>query len=412
MYIFMPADILLPREELLPRWPVIACDQFTSDPAYWNRVREFTKDVPSAMHLILPEAELGTEDEEQKVASIHEAMERYIEEGYLRLFPNSYIYVERTLQNGMIRPGLIGAVDLEHYDYRHDSTSLIRATEKTVLERIPPRQRVRRGAALELPHVMMLCDDEKMQLIEPIGAVKDSLLKLYELDLVQDGGHIVGYLVDGAAADAFNARLASYAETLEDKYPDLNGAKVLLAVGDGNHSLATAKSCYEEMKQAHPGEDLSNHPARYALVELENIHDPSQQFEPIHRVVMQTDAEKLLRDLEAICQPGGYPVTWIMGDQRGKLELSRELGELDVAVLQNFLDEWLQENPGVTDYIHGDTEVADLAKQKNTLGLLLQPMGKSQLFRGVIAGGILPRKTFSMGHAREKRYYLEGRKIK
>ena len=412
MYIFMPADILLPREELLPRWPVIACDQFTSDPAYWNRVREFTKDVPSAMHLILPEAELGTEDEEQKVASIHEAMERYIEEGYLRLFPNSYIYVERTLQNGMIRPGLIGAVDLEHYDYRHDSTSLIRATEKTVLERIPPRQRVRRGAALELPHVMMLCDDEKMQLIEPIGAVKDSLLKLYELDLVEDGGHIVGYLVDGAAADAFNERLASYAGTLEDKYPDLDGAKVLLAVGDGNHSLATAKSCYEEMKQAHPGEDLSNHPARYALVELENIHDPSQQFEPIHRVVMQTDAEKLLRDLEAICQPGGYPVAWIMGDQRGTLELSRNLGELDVAVLQNFLDEWLQENPGVTDYIHGDTEVADLAKQKNTLGLLLQPMGKSQLFRGVIAGGILPRKTFSMGHAREKRYYLEGRKIK
>ena len=412
MNIFMPADILLPREELLPRWPVIACDQFTSDPAYWNRVREFTKDVPSAMHLILPEAELGTEDEEQKVASIHEAMERYIKEGYLRLFPNSYIYVERTLQNGMIRPGLIGAVDLEHYDYRHDSTSLIRATEKTVLERIPPRQRVRRGAALELPHVMMLCDDEKMQLIEPIGAVKDSLLKLYELDLVEDGGHIVGYLVDGAAADAFDERLASYAGTLEDKYPDLRGAKVLLAVGDGNHSLATAKSCYEEMKLAHPGEDLSNHPARYALVELENIHDPSQQFEPIHRVVMHTDAEKLLHDLETICQPGGYPVTWIMGDQRGTLELSRDLGELDVAVLQNFLDEWLQENPGVTDYIHGDAEVADLAKQKNTLGLLLQPMGKSQLFRGVIAGGILPRKTFSMGHAREKRYYLEGRKIK
>ena len=378
MNIFMPADILLPREELLPRWPVIACDQFTSDPAYWNRVREFTKDVPSAMHLILPEAELGTEDEEQKVASIHEAMERYIEEGYLRLFPNSYIYVERTLQNGMIRPGLIGAVDLEHYDYRHDSTSLIRATEKTVLERIPPRQRVRRGAALELPHVMMLCDDEKMQLIEPIGAVKDSLLKLYELDLVEDGGHIVGYLVDGAAADAFNARLASYAETLEDKYPDLNGAKVLLAVGDGNHSLATAKSCYEEMKQAHPGEDLSNHPARYALVELENIHDPSQQFEPIHRVVMQTDAEKLLRDLEAICQPGGYPMAWIMGDQRGTLELSRNLGELDVAVLQNFLDEWLQKNPGVTDYIHGDAEVADLSKQKNTLGLLLQPDGRTR----------------------------------
>lgn len=412
MNIFMPADILLPREELISRWPVIACDQFTADPAYWNRVRDFAKDVPSAMHLILPEAELGTDDEEQKVVSIHEAMERYLENDVLRLYPNSYIYVERTLQNGMIRPGLIGAVDLEYYDYHHDSTSLIRATEKTVLERIPPRQRVRRGAALELPHVMMLCDDENMRLIEPIGAMKDSLPKLYELDLVEGGGHLCGYLVTGAVAEAFNERLAAYAGRLNEKYPDLEGAKVLLAVGDGNHSLATAKSCYEEMKLAHPGEDLTNHPARYALVELENIHDPAQKFEPIHRVIMQTDAAKLLDDLKTICKPGGYPVTWIMGTEQGVLELDRELGELDVAVLQNFLDEWLKKNPGVTDYIHGEEDVAALASRENTLGLLLQPMAKSQLFRGVIAGGILPRKTFSMGHAREKRYYLEGRKIK
>lgn len=412
MNIFMPADILLPREELLPRWPVIACDQFTSDPAYWDRVREFTKDVPSAMHLILPEAELGSENEQEKVDSIHKAMDRYINEDILREFPNSYIYVERTLQNGMIRPGLIGAVDLEHYDYRHDSTSLVRATEKTVLERIPPRQRVRRGAALELPHVMMLCDDEKMQLIEPIGAVKDSLPKLYELDLPEGGGQICGFLVSGSVADAFNERLTAYAANLDQKYPDLDGAKVLLAVGDGNHSLATAKSCFEELKAAHPGEDFSNHPARYALVELENIHDPSQTFEPIHRVITKTDPGKLLEDLKSVCRPGGYPVTWIMGDERGVVELDRNLGELDVAVLQNFLDEWLKGNDGVTDYIHGDAEVAELAKQENTLGLLLQPMGKSQLFRGVISGGILPRKTFSMGHAREKRYYLEGRKIK
>lgn len=412
MNVFVRADILLPQAELLDRWPVIACDQFTSDMAYWNRVREFARDVPSAMHLILPEAELGSADEEEKIISIHSAMERYLADGVLRLFPNCYIYVERTLQNGMIRPGLIGAVDLEKYDFRHDSTSLIRATEKTVLERIPPRQRVRRGAALELPHVMMLCDDEKMQLIEPIQGIKDSLPKLYELDLVEDGGHIAGYLVSGETAEAFDRRLAAYAGTLDEKYPDLSGAKVLLAVGDGNHSLATAKSCYEELKMAHPDLDLSNHPARYALVELENIHDASQQFEPIHRVVMKTDADKLLSDLQTICRPGGYPVTWIMGNRTGVLELNRDLGELDVAVLQNFLDEWLHQNEGKIDYIHGEEDVAVLARQENALGLLLQPMGKSQLFRGVIAGGILPRKTFSMGHAREKRYYLEGRKIK
>ena len=412
MNIFMPGDILLPQEHLLDRWPVIACDQFTSDPDYWKRVRNFTKNVPSAMHLILPEAELGAADEEEKIKLIHNAMEQYIRDGVLRIFPNSYVYVERTLQNGMVRPGLVGVVDLENYDYQHDSTSLIRATEKTVLERIPPRQRVRRGAALELPHVMMLCDDEKMQLIEPIQAVRDTLPTLYELDLVENGGHIAGYLVTGAVAEAFDSRLAAYAETLEEKYPDLQGAKVLLAVGDGNHSLATAKSCYEELKKQNPDQDLSNHPARYALVELENIHDPSQQFEPIHRVVMKTDAVKLLKDLESICEPGGYPVTWIVGDNRGVLELKRDLGELDVAVLQNFLDEWLADNDGQIDYIHGEEDVASLSRQENTVGLLLQPMGKSQLFRGVIAGGILPRKTFSMGHAREKRYYLEGRKIK
>ena len=412
MKVFMRSDILLPLPQLMERWPVIACDQFTSDQSYWNRVREFAKDVPSAMHLILPEAELGAADEEEKIAAIHGAMERYLAEGVLQEFSNCYIYVERTLHNGMIRPGLIGMVDLECYDFAHGSTSLIRATEKTVLERIPPRQRVRRGAAVELPHVMMLCDDEKMQLIEPIQRVKGSLQKLYELDLVEDGGHIAGYLVTDEVAEEFDLRLAKYFETLEEKYADLDGAKVLLAVGDGNHSLATAKSCYEELKRANPNVDLSDHPARYALVELENIHDPSQQFEPIHRVIMHTDGRKLLHDLQSVCQPGGYPVTWIMGDESGVVELSRELGEIDVAVLQNFLDDWLKENPGQIDYIHGKEDVETLAHQENAVGLLLQPMGKSQLFRGVIAGGILPRKTFSMGHAREKRYYLEGRKIK
>lgn len=412
MNIFRSADILLPKTEWMLRWPVIACDQFTSDPEYWIRVRQSAENVPSSMHLILPEAELGSDDEAQKIASIHDAMEQYLKDDVLQCYPNCYIYVERKLQNGSVRPGLIGMVDLECYDYNHDSVSLIRATEMTVLERIPPRQRVRRGAALELPHVMMLCDDDKLQLIEPITAVRDRLPKLYEMELVEGGGNIAGYLVAGEEAETFDRRLSAYTAALSEKYPDLDGAKVLLAVGDGNHSLATAKSCYEELKMVQPQVDLSSHPARYALVELENIHDPSQQFEPIHRVVARTDAQKLLSDLQSICEPGGYPVTWIMGQERGVLELKRSLGELDVAVLQTFLDEWLKMNHGIIDYIHGEEEVASLAANENTLGFLLQPMGKSQLFRGVIAGGILPRKTFSMGHAREKRYYLEGRRIK
>ena len=273
MNIFRSADILLPKTEWMLRWPVIACDQFTSDPEYWIRVRQSAENVPSSMHLILPEAELGSDDEAQKIASIHDAMEQYLKDDVLQCYPNCYIYVERTLQNGSVRPGLIGMVDLECYDYNHDSVSLIRATEMTVLERIPPRQRVRRGAALELPHVMMLCDDDKLQLIEPITAVRDRLPKLYEMELVEGGGNIAGYLVAGEEAEAFDRRLSAYTAALSEKYPDLDGAKVLLAVGDGNHSLATAKSCYEELKMLQPQVDLSSHPARYALVELENIHD-------------------------------------------------------------------------------------------------------------------------------------------
>lgn len=396
----------------MQRWPVIACDQFTSDLDYWRRVRRQTAEVPSAMNLILPEAELGSAAEALSVEAIHKNMDAYLSSDVLRCFPDSYVYVERTLINGTIRPGLVGAVDLEQYDYRHDSVSLIRATEKTVLERIPPRQRVRRGAAMELPHVIMLCDDDEKKLIEPIQAVRDSLPKLYELDLMEDGGHIAGWLVQGEIARAFDCRLTEYASRLTEKYSDLSGAKVLLAVGDGNHSLATAKSCYEEMKQREPDRDFTDHPARYALVELENIHDSSQQFEPIHRVIMNTDAEQLLLDLQSICEPDGYPVQWVVDGKQGVLELKRSLGELDVAVLQAFLDEWLQTHDGIIDYIHGEEDVAALAAKPDTVGFLLQPMEKGQLFRGVIAGGILPRKTFSMGHAREKRYYLEGRKIK
>ena len=412
MNVFVPADILLPKKEYLNLWPVVACDQFTSDPAYWQRVARRTEGVPSTMHLILPEAELGTPGEEGAIGTIHETMERYLAEGILDSYPGAYVYVERTLANGMIRPGLVGAVDLERYDYSYGSVSPIRATEKTVLERIPPRQKVRRGAALELPHVIMLCDDDGKTLIEPIRRIRDTLPRLYDLELMEDGGHITGWLLQGQPAAEFDRRLQAYTQTLEGKYPDLSGAKVLLAVGDGNHSLATAKSCYEELKWDHPDQDFSNHPARYALVELENIHDPSLTFEPIHRVVLNTDPQALLSDLETICEPGGYPVAWIAGNRRGTLSLKRSLGELAVAVLQNFLDEWLKSHPGTIDYIHGEAEAAELAARDGAVALLLPPMEKGQLFRGVIAGGILPRKTFSMGHAREKRYYLEGRKIK
>lgn len=410
---FLPADILLPQVEDMSKWAVIACDQFSANPAYWQRVRETAAGVPSCINLILPEADLGTPQEEAHTAKINETMSRYLQEDVFRTYAHAFVYVERTLASGAIRKGLVGMVDLEAYDYSVGSVSAIRATEKTVVERIPPRMRVRRNAPVELPHILMLCDDHDRVLVEPITAIKDTLPKLYEFDLMEDGGHIVGWLVQGDAAEAFERRLTEYSAKVGEKYVGLPGEPMVFAVGDGNHSLATAKSCYEELKQQNPTKDFSVHPARFALVELENIHDDAQVFEPIHRVVFKTDPKKLLSDLEAtFCAEGGFPVVWYIGKERGTVCLDRAKSQLAVGALQSFLDQWLAENPGEIDYIHGDEDLRQLAEQENTIGFLLPAMEKSQLFRGVIADGILPRKTFSMGHAREKRYYLEGRVIK
>jgi uncharacterized protein (DUF1015 family) len=410
--LFGKADILLPKSADMHRWAVIACDQFTSDTAYWQRVADTVGESQSTLHMILPEAHLGSADEATIVKQINATMDQYLANDVFTTYPDSYIYVERTLLNGTVRPGLIGAVDLEEYNYNLGSVSAIRATEKTVLERIPPRQRVRKDAGIEFPHVLMLCDDDKKQLIEPIAALKNELPLVYDFDLMEGGGHISGWLVQGQVAADFDARLEAYIASVPAKYADLDGAPVTLAVGDGNHSLATAKSCYETLKQNNPGVDLSNHPARFALVELENIHDDSQVFEPIHRILFHVDGKKLLQDMQVICAEEGFAVEYVMGTERGTLYLDKAKGELAVAVLQEFLDQWMQVNPCEIDYIHGDDEVAELAQKENAIGFLLPSMEKHQLFRGVISGGVLPRKTFSMGHAREKRYYLEGRKIK
>ena len=413
MNAFLPADILLPKTDAMEKWAVIACDQFTSDAAYWERVRKNAEGAVSTINLILPEAELGTEKEAAHTQLINETMEQYMRDDVFTTYRNAYVYVERTLENGSVRRGLVGMVDLDAYDYSTGATSAIRATERTVAERIPPRQRVRRNASIELPHILMLCDDHEKVLIEPIAAKKDGLRKLYDFDLMEDGGHITGWLVDGTDVSDFDAVLTDYTDSVGKKYEGIRGVPMVFAVGDGNHSLATAKSCYEELKAQHPGEDLSDHPARYALVELENIHDEAQVFEPIHRVVFRTEPEKLLDALKKeACAEGGFPVKWFIGAKSGTVYLDRAKSELAVGVLQSFLDAYLKENAGEVDYIHDDDALICLAQEENAIGFLLPAMEKSQLFRGVIADGILPRKTFSMGHSREKRYYLEGRKIK
>ncbi len=413
MNAFLPADILMPKTEQMEKWSVIACDQFTSDKEYWNRVRENTNGAVSTINLILPEAELGTEMEAEHTALINRTMAQYVQDDVFTTYPNSFIYVERTLENGSVRMGLVGMVDLDAYEYTVGATSAIRATERTVTERIPPRQRVRRDAPIELPHILMLCDDHDKVLIEPIAAKKENLKKLYDFDLMEGGGHIRGWLVEGKDVEAFNKALENYSASIGEKYVGLKGVPMVFAVGDGNHSLATAKSCYEELKKNNPDVDLSNHPARYALVELENIHDPAQEFEPIHRVIFKTDAKKLLETLQAeACAEGGFAVKWYTKEANGVVCLDRAKSELAVGVLQGFLDGYLANNEGEIDYIHDDDALISLTKQDDTIGFLLPAMEKSQLFRGVIADGVLPRKTFSMGHSREKRYYLEGRKIK
>ena len=412
MNVFLPADVLVPKTDRMQNWAVIACDQFTSDGAYWARVRERVGADPSTLKLILPEAELGAADEAERVRKINQTMREYLDSDLFTDYPASYIYVERTLENGSVRKGLLGMVDLEAYSFAEGAESAIRATEKIVVERIPPRMRVRRDACLELPHILLLCDDSERVLVESIEAEKEQLETLYDFDLMEGGGHIVGRLVSGERAAAFDARLTEYAAKIGAKYPGLEGKPPVFVVGDGNHSLATAKSCYEELKKAHPGEDLSAHPARYALVELENIHDAAQVFEPIHRIVTDVDPEKLLLALrEDCCADDGFPIRWYAGGNTGMLSLDRAKGELAVAVLQSFLDRYLAVVGGAIDYIHDDDALITLARQDHAIGFELSAMGKEQLFRGVIADGSLPRKTFSMGHAREKRYYLEARKI-
>lgn len=402
--VFGAADVLVPRVDEMEKWAVVACDQFSSEPEYWARVRREAGDAPSALNLILPEAELGAPDEAERIAQIHAAMRAYLAQGILKKHERAFVYVERTLLSGAVRRGVIGMIDLEQYDYRAGAQAAVRATEKTVVERIPPRMAIRQGAAVELPHVLLLCDDERRTIIEPLTERKDSLPLLYDFELMEHGGRIAGYLVQGEEARALEERIDDY----EARCMARSG--LCYAVGDGNHSLAAAKACYEAQKAEQDGAEDS--PARFALVELENIRDEAQVFEPIHRIVTGVQPDALLSALEARCGAAqGHRVSWIAGERRGESMLDTAISPLAVGVLQGFLDEYLAQHGGQIDYIHGEDVLERLAQREDAVGFLLPPMEKGQLFDGVVKDGSLPRKTFSMGHACEKRYYLEARRI-
>ena len=415
-----PADILLPRNCDMTKWAVVACDQFTSQPEYWEAAEGIVGDAPSTLRLILPESKLNDPDVDRHVADINAAMEDYLARDIFQTYENSIVYIERTQSDGMVRHGLVAAVDLEQYDYTPGSGSLIRATEGTVLERIPPRVRVRKDAPIELPHVMLLIDDPEKTCIEPITAQTGSMEKLYDFELMLRGGHLKGWRLTQGQMDALAGALAGLmdAGAQREKYGLQDAAPLLFAVGDGNHSLATAKTCYENLKKVTPESEWANLPARYALVEIVNLHDEALQFEAIHRVVFGVDPARFMEEFQR-AYPNAYEgkgeghtmeVVWAGHD--GFITVPDPAVQLPVGTLQNFLDAYLKAHGGEVDYIHGDEVTRELGSKPGNMGFLLPAMGKDQLFKTVMADGVLPRKTFSMGHAEDKRYYVEGRKIR
>ncbi len=410
---FYPANVLLPAEADLTKWSVVACDQYTSQPDYWQEVETFVGEDPSTLRMIVPELYLEEPDVEQRIAAVNQAMDRYMADGLFRTVDN-FIYVRRTLRDGKLRRGLMGVVDLEQYDFTKGSQSLIRATEGTVLERIPPRVKVRENAALESPHIMLLIDDPMKTVIEPVEDRIAELEQVYSFDLMQDSGSLEGILCDDAEARRILTALDELAdqEAFNARYGLTGKAPLLFAVGDGNHSLATAKTCYENLKKTLSPEEARIHPARYALVEVVNLHDESLAFEPIHRVVFDVDEEKLMAALRAQCNgQGGQCVTVCKGKERTELCFAQAASNLPVGTLQQFLDAYVAENGGRIDYIHGEEVVEELSAQKGNVGFLLEAMPKEELFKTVVLDGALPRKTFSMGHAWDKRFYMECRQI-
>ena len=402
---FQPFDVLLPSRGVSVSWPVIACDQFTSEPEYWEKVCRIVGTDASTLALIFPEVWLG-KDNASRIGAIEATMRSYLKNAVLASHPASFVYVERTLCTGAIRRGVVGTVDLEAYDFSEKTDKPIRATEKTVRSRIPPRVAIRKDASLELSHVLLLADDPTDRLLSGLEQKKATLPKLYDLDLMLGGGHLVGYLVSGNDAAEFSQAVADYEKERASV------GTLFYCVGDGNHSLATAKTCYEDLKTRLPSEEGQDHPARYAMVELGNIRDKSLAFEPIHRLVVGKNPETVLSQLAKTAGAlEGHRITWVAGQKTGEIILDRKFGVLPVAALQCALDDCLPEVGAELDYIHGEASLRKLAQEDNRLGFLLTAIAKEDFFTGVALGGVFPRKTFSMVEATDKRYYTEARRI-
>lgn len=420
-------EMMLPKDGTdYSKWAVVACDQYTSEPEYWEKAEEIVGDAPSTLRLMLPEIYLDKEGEAERIAAIRKTMDQYLSDGTLQKMPAGCMLLKRTAE-GRTRLGLVLATDLESYDFNKGATSLTRATEGTVVERIPPRLRIREGAPLELPHIIILIDDPEKSVIEPL--VNAPKKRIYDTDLMLDGGHITGDFIEEKDLEGMQEALSALYDKAVEKYGD--GSVIFQAMGDGNHSLATAKTNWENLKKTLTPEEQKNHPARYALCEIENIHDDGIVFEPIHRVLfgkngktgldllsdtmmllIQQNGGVRLAEEGATAQEGSFAIPYLTGERRGTIIIDGPTNKLEVGALQNVLDVIVKERGDADiDYIHGTKAVETLSAQEGNIGFMLPSMDKSLLFPAVAADGALPRKTFSMGEANEKRYYIETRYI-
>lgn len=407
------------------KWAVVACDQYTSEPEYWEAVEQNVGNAVSTLRLMLPEVFLDKPGEEEKIKDVRDTMDKYLSDGTLRELAPGCMLVKRTAE-GRTRLGLVIATDLEAYDYNKGSKSLTRATEGTVVERIPPRLRIRSGAPIELPHILILIDDPEKTVIEPlVNAPKEPI---YDTDLMLEGGHITGSYIKEADLDGAKAALSVLFDKASEKYGD--GNIIFQAMGDGNHSLATAKANWENIKKGLTAEEIENHPARYALCEIENIHDEGIVFEPIHRVLFPSNNQsgmdivnetvELLKEQNgnaylsdaASTKDGDFSIPYMVEGAKGFVIVENPSSKLEVGALQNALDVMVKERKSCDiDYIHGTKAMEQLTSVKGNAGFMLPAMDKFMLFPAVAADGALPRKTFSMGEANEKRYYIESRYI-
>jgi hypothetical protein len=424
----------MPTDDVdMNKWAVIACDQYTSEPEYWQEVESYIGTSPSTYNLIFPEVYLEAPDKDERISVIHRKMEEYLQQGILKEHEPSLFLVHRSTPDSPSRWGLIAALDLEQYDYSEGTTSLIRPTEGTIEERIPPRKQVREKAALELPHIMVLIDDMGKNVIEPLARNAESYEKLYDFDLMQNGGHLTGYkIADQASIDNVVQGLRDLADPQEFAKRHDTEEVLLFAMGDGNHSFATAKAIWEDIKHSRRDDpDVMNHPARWALVEIENLYDEGLVFEPIHRVVFGgrfegfksaleeisrvdfTDCETVDEIMQAVeAGSDGHRIGYADAEHMGYFTVHKPSSTIPAGTAQTAIDSYLSVTEGASvDFIHGRESTQSIGTRQGNFGIFLPSMDKKDFFRTVVHDGALPKKTFSMGEAHEKRYYLEARKI-